>query len=209
MVPNISYVGAHPSNYWRGRNGITPIAISNHVQLGNNAGTTKAFLTAGFGASANYGVGEDGGILCFVKPEDTAWANGPIRSPNLPAVPWIKTLCIDKGINPNRLTISIEWAGRHKGGRWITLADGTSTIERGSITEFWTPTPKQYAAGLSLVDWLCATYSIQRDRAHITRHSDYDSIKKWFCCDGKGYQPNTPGGFPMAQFIADLGGKLW
>jgi len=200
-MPSILWAGTAGHNVTAGRSGQAPTAISNHVMLGTLVGTRSAFADPAHQASAHYGIGADGTILQFVQDSDMAWANGPIRRPNLAAVPWLAE-CSARHINPNWRTISIEWEGRHLGGTWTkVLFEGKwlDTLKRGTIRACWAPTPAQYAAGLWLHQQLIARHGIVRDRAHITRHSDYDSVTKWFC----------PGdGFPMARLIADLGGHL-
>jgi len=199
--PHIQWVGTGGQNYWAGRAGLAPTAIVNHVMLGTLAGTRAAFAHAAHEASAHYGIGSDGQIWQFVRDEDTAWANGPIRQPNLAAVPWIAD-CVARNVNPNRVTISIEWEGMHAGGRWAGVPWAGATLEtllRGSVRGWWAPTAAQYAAGVALHRALLTRWGIAADRAHVCRHSDFDAVGKWFC----------PGeGFPLAQLIADLGGRV-
>jgi N-acetyl-anhydromuramyl-L-alanine amidase AmpD len=199
--PRVVWAGTAGHNFWAGRAGQAPVAIVNHVMLGTLGGTATAFASPAHEASAHYGIGQDGTIFQFVRDEDTAWANGPIRNPNLAAVPWLAE-CVAHNINPNRRTISLEWEGTHQGGAWRLLPWAGATLEtllRGSVKRWWAPTAAQYAAGVWLHQQLIARHHIARDRAHICRHSDFDAVSKWFC----------PGpGFPMAALIADLGGHL-
>jgi excisionase family DNA binding protein len=207
-APPIEFVGAHPNNFTAGRKGRRPIAISNHEMQGTLAGTIPWFNNAAAVVSSNYGIGKNGRIVQFVRDEDTAYANGPVRSPNLAAAPWIADAHARRQ-DMNSLTISIEWEGLHKGGRSGSVAwfdpDKGKTVQvpvdlmKGSVREFWVPTEAQYQAGLRLIRFLAAKHGIPLDRAHIVRHSDFDSVHKWFC----------PGdGFPMARLITDLGGQI-
>lgn len=195
-----TWVGAHPSNYSKGRAGQRPIAIVNHVMIGTMTGTIGVFKQPGWGASAHYGVGKDGRVVQFVDEADAAWANGPIRAPNSAVTPWVADAA-RRGVNPNDLSITIEWEGRHQGGRggtvWFAGKPLWVDFMKGTITRFWVPTDAQYAAGLALIQDIATRNKIPRDRAHIGRHSDVDSVRKWFC----------PGeGFPLARLLADLAG---
>ncbi len=190
------WIGASAGNYTVGRRGQKPIAVVNHEMQGTLSGTVDAFWNDAHQASAHYGVSKDGKIVQFVKEEDMAWANGPIRNPNLAAVPWIADVD-HAGGNPNRLTISIEWEGAHE-GTWGQVAWGGETfgvLQPGSVQQWWAPTDAQYAAGLELIRDICARWQIPFDRAHICRHSDFDAVTKWFC----------PGqGFPMQRILDEL-----
>jgi N-acetyl-anhydromuramyl-L-alanine amidase AmpD len=197
--PTIQWVGTDGRNMTPGREGHAPIAIINHIMLGTLNGTREAFRDPAHKASAHFGLGPDGTIYQFVKDEDMAWANGNLRAPQT----WIKWIAAAQKTetNPNLLTISIEWAGRHTGGRWVKVSHGgkvLETLERGSVEAFWQPTETQYQAGLWLHRQLIARHGIAVDREHIGRHSDLDGVAKWFC----------PGdGFPLARLLADLGAK--
>jgi N-acetyl-anhydromuramyl-L-alanine amidase AmpD len=180
--PEIEWVRAYVGNYAVGRAGYKPIALVSHIAEGSLAAVDQHFQTARPGAesSAHFGIGVDGEIHQYVAVEDTAFANGRLLVPNYAAVPWLKGLTI----NPNRLTISIEWAGKH-------LRDSN-----GRVINWWQPSEPQYNAGLALYRYLCERYNIAIDRAHIIRHSDIDSVNKGFC----------PGfGFPMPRLLGDLG----
>jgi N-acetylmuramoyl-L-alanine amidase len=180
--PEIKWVGAFVGNFAPGRAGHKPIALVSHIAEGSLAAVDQHFATARPGAesSAHFGIGVDGEIHQYVAVEDTAFANGRLLVPNYAAVPWLKGLTI----NPNRLTISIEWAGKH-------LRDSN-----GRVINWWQPTEPQYNAGLALYRYLCERYDIAIDRAHIIRHSDIDSVNKGFC----------PGlGFDLAGLLGDLG----
>ena len=198
MIPE--FVGAHPSNWEPGRRGQQPTGIINHVMLGTLGGTRQWFATAhpaGGASSSNYGIGRDGTVLCFVRDTDTAYANGPLRAPNVSVVPWLGHL--PAGCTANHLSISIEWEGSHQGGKAgsVPYAGQPLAVDLlpGSVTSFWVPTEPQYQAGLALIRGLCIQHKIPCDRAHIGRHSDVDSIRKWFC----------PGnGFPLARLLKDL-----
>lgn len=193
-----AWVGAAAGNFELGRHGCAPIALVNHVMLGTLGGTNQEFHNPGAQVSAHFGIGHDGAISQFVHLADTAWANGPIRQPNVTDVPWIQSRCLMNHINPNWLTISLEWEGRHEGLQWTKVPFQGVTLDTAAASggiKWWVPTPKQWAAGIDLARWLVVRCGIAVDRAHICRHSDFDSITRWYC----------PGdGWPHAKFIEEL-----
>jgi N-acetylmuramoyl-L-alanine amidase len=195
-MTNIQFEGTNGANFTPGRNGCKPVAIINHLMLGTLGGTRKAFRDPAHQASAHYGIGPDGTVLQFVRDDNTAWANGNIRNPGL-LHPWLLD-AVQTSTNPNRLTLSIEWAGYHVGGTWVKVpygGDRLDTIQHGTIRQYWVPPEAQYQAGLTLIRTLCAKYHIPTDRAHIGRHSDLDTVTRWFC----------PGdGFPLQRLLTDL-----
>jgi N-acetyl-anhydromuramyl-L-alanine amidase AmpD len=67
---------------------------------GSLASTDAWFSISASQVSAHYGVSLEGDFHCYVRREDTAWANGRIEPGNRwPGPP---------GVNPNWLSISIE-----------------------------------------------------------------------------------------------------
>jgi hypothetical protein len=113
-------------------------------------------------------------------------------------VPWIAEAARN-GTNPNTLTISIEWEGSQD-GQWTKVSWGGQNYDvlaQGSVTRWFVPTDAQYQAGLALIRAIAGRWNISFDRAHICRHSDVDSVTKWFC----------PGqGFPLQRLLDDLQG---
>ncbi len=197
-APPIQFVGAHSNNYDKGRKNQPIKAVVNHVMLGTLDNTIGWFNNGAAQVSANYGIGMDGRIVQFVRDGDTAYANGPVFDPNTAAAPWIGTDHANH-LDMNTLTISIEWEGMHKGGQSGHVTWNGQTLDvallKDTVKTFWVPSEAQYQAGLSLIRYLCARYNIPTERAHICRHSDFDSLRKWFC----------PGeGFPMQRLLNDL-----
>lgn len=84
-------------------------AIVWHVAEGSESGVTSWFHNPASGASTHYLVCKDGRVIRYVPEDETPWANGAINKPNL-ANPVVKGI-VESGINPNRLTISIETEG--------------------------------------------------------------------------------------------------
>lgn len=187
---------AHPNNYSVGRGGEKVAAVVQHIMQGTMGGTIATFQQPTRRASTHYGVGTDGQIVQFVDEHNTAWGNGALRE-SQPWIPWLQE-CVDKTINPNQRTISIEWEGAHTGGIWEeTEYQGAIlwTFRHETFTKLWVPTPPQYAAGLGLTRAICIRHNLPFNRIHIIRHSDIDSITRWFC----------PGlGFPMTRLLLDL-----
>lgn len=181
----VTWIGCAAENFEQGRRGQQIAALAFHEMEGTLAGTDSYFLRPRPNApsSAHYGVGADGTIHQYVADGDTAYSNGIVRSPNIAAVPWLGDL---QGVNPNTLTLSIELEGHHQ---W------RNNVVGGVVEAWWQPTEAQYQAALWLARRLVAAHGIAIDRAHITRHSDYDSIKKGWC----------PGlGWPMQRLLDDL-----
>ncbi|HUS15255.1 MAG TPA: N-acetylmuramoyl-L-alanine amidase [Chloroflexia bacterium] len=204
----IPFVGCAGPNFEKGRRGQPIVAVVNHVMIGTMAGTKGVFDDDKLKdpVSANYGISQTGEIVQYVHDEDTAFANGPLRNPNSGVATWLQQPFTGSQ-TPNHRSISIEWEGRHRGGQsgkrpWTNPHTGITEqiavdFMPGTITSFWQPTDAQYQAGLTLIRELCARHNVPLDRAHICRHSDTDSVKKWFC----------PGeGFPMQRLLDDLNG---
>src|SRR5690349_16953573 len=105
---SIPQLNISPANYWPVR-GVRPSLIVNHMMMGTEEGTLSAFRNPAHKASANFGLMADGRYVCYVPEQSAAWANGPVRKPNIAAVPWLET----NTVNPNRLAFSIEWEGAH------------------------------------------------------------------------------------------------
>jgi N-acetyl-anhydromuramyl-L-alanine amidase AmpD len=178
-----------PANYTPGP--FDKIAITNHVMLGTMGGTLAHFRDPLAQVSANYGLSKSGEVVCYVEEEEMAYANGPIRSPNRGVI--ADAVLIG---NPNKRTISIEWEGTHSGGLWVPSGiGGIATLSKKVAVRWFVPPPDQLAAGIALIRAICARWNIPRDRAHIGRHSDIDSVTKWFC---------PGGGFPLQTILDSL-----
>lgn len=70
-------VEAHSSNYSKGRNGKKVCKITPHHMAGVLSAEKcgKIFQRANRNASANYGIGNDGKIACYVGEENRAWTS--------------------------------------------------------------------------------------------------------------------------------------
>lgn len=95
-----------PHNHYQGRNGHPVEALVIHVAEGSEPGVTSWFHNPASSASTQYLICKDGRVIRYVRDEDTAWANGVVREPNL-ADPLIRKW-VENGIDPNRCTIAIE-----------------------------------------------------------------------------------------------------
>lgn len=71
------YIPASSSNYSQGRSGKRVLKITPHHMAGNLTieQCGAIFQSAGRGASANYGIGTDGRIACFVDEENRSWCS--------------------------------------------------------------------------------------------------------------------------------------
>lgn len=144
-------------NFEAGRGGVKPVAIVNHVAEGSLAGVDSWFGQTASQVSAHFCVGKAGEIHQYVRSSDTAWANGRLNQPNT-AIPWIAD-AVNRGINPNRLTISIEREG----------------FTGEPLTE------PMYQSILVLHRYLCGYWNIPADAHHIVGHRDLDSVTRANC----------------------------
>ena len=159
--------------HWKGRDNRVPIAIVYHITDGDD-NTVAWFHSAACDASAHFTIDRDGSIYQFVTTTDTAWSNGNIQGkPNFECVPWLEVLAsATERVNPNFYTISIEHVGHPDTG----------------VTE------AQIVASIKLSIWLKHRWGIMPDRAHMVRHSDFDTITRPFC----------PGlNFPLGRIITE------
>ena len=97
----------------------SPVAIVNHVMIGNMRGTSDKFSTTGARASSNYAVGLNGEVVQFVRDEDTAWANGNIRNPNVSVTPWVpRTINGTRSSNSATETMRVRVIAARKSRSW-------------------------------------------------------------------------------------------
>jgi N-acetyl-anhydromuramyl-L-alanine amidase AmpD len=161
-VPSFEIVWKGSPNFWAGRNNLTPVAIVDHIMQGTLDATTGWFNNPNSEASTHFGVGKDGRIFQFVRVENTSWGNGTINKPDL-NIPWLAD-AINRKINPNRLTVSIEHEGK--------------TGEPFSET--------MYQATLFLHTQLIKQLGIPVNRQHIVGHYQLDLVNRPFC-PGTGF----------------------
>lgn len=161
--PNYGYpAGTH------GRHGHKVVAIVHHIMQGTLAGTDSWFASPKSGASTHFGVGKDGTIHQYVDLADAAWGNGLMQKPDL-TIPWLKE-CWDKNVNPNLMTVSIEFEGAH------------STNPNGSIkSPDWAPTEAQITAAVALDRWLCAEFGIVPGPHTLIGHFQIDGVNRPYC----------------------------
>lgn len=154
--PVIVYVGTNGQNISPGA--LKPQAVVMHVMQGTLHACDAWFANPAAQASANYGVGRDGTIHCYVDPDSGswAWANGLINNPDASVQ---KLLAANPGINPNRYTIAIE----HEGWSGTPL------------------TPQQLDASAHLCAWLLDRYGIPFDEDHLLGHYEFDSVTRAGC----------------------------
>lgn len=178
---SFSIVQKPSPNFWQGRNGEQVKAICFHgtgspqnpLQPGLDD-IDGVFANPNYQASTHFAIGRDGSIHQYVDVHNAAWGNGVINNPNL-TIPWIKE-CVEKGINPNNRTISIE-----------TKNDGSNSLPLTDI---------QYQALVWLVRGLLAQFpNIPIDKTGFIGHRDIDSVNRARCPG-----PN----FPMDKLIQEF-----
>lgn len=106
---NILWQGVPSSNFAYGRGGEVPIAIVNHIMDGYKWGTKATFQNPANQVSTHFAIHWDGSIWQYVHEQDTAYGNGIEQDMDL-SVPAL-AYAAKKGLNPNRITISIEHEG--------------------------------------------------------------------------------------------------
>lgn len=78
-MDNITWIGS--PNHYNGRNGLAITHITLHIMVGRLAGTDSVFQHPG-GASAHYGIGENGDIHQYVSENDGSWSDANYASNN-------------------------------------------------------------------------------------------------------------------------------
>lgn len=144
-------------NFWPGRAGERVAAICLHVAEGGRAGVYQWFSNPESDVSAHYLVNKDGSVWQFVATDDTAWANGIAREPDL-SIGWLAA-CLKRGQNPNRLTVAVE----------------TERYWHEPLTE------PQYRALVALLRELLARYGLRPGRETIVPHAAIDSVSRARC----------------------------
>ncbi len=157
LKPAWTYIGTGGVNIWAGRRQ-QPIAIVCHIMAGTLAACDSWFSNPAAQASANFGVGKDGTIHCYVDPQgrDAPYANGVLAKPDA-AVQAL--LAQTGGTNPNYWSVSLE----HEGQSGDTV-----------------PTA-QLDASAHLAAWLIETFGIANDEAHLLGHYEFDAVNRSGC----------------------------
>jgi hypothetical protein len=161
--------GTNGNNFWPGRDGETAVAIVDHC-MSKGADGTRATLESCWAwfsnpkseVSAHFGIGKDGRVWQFVNLKDTAWANGVLENPDM-SLGWLAE-CVNKKINPNKRTISIE----HEGDSLDKMPE------------------EQYKATLALHRYLIEMCGIMPDREHIIGHNQITGRSR-ARCPGPGF----------------------
>ena len=136
-------------------------AVVWHITQGSSPGSRGWLCNPDAQASANYLIERDGTIYELVPPDEAAWANGAVNSPNTanPVIAgWLR-----EGVNFNQRTVSIE----HEGF--------TSNNHGGSLT------PEQVNSTIQLTAWLCQEYQVPPDQLHIIGHYEVDDVNRHYC----------------------------
>lgn len=169
--PTIKWIGAlrHSS-----RDGHKPVSICCHIVSGTLSSMDSWFNDSRVQASAHFGVGLQGQIHQYVDTERMSWANGVVETgatwPLLKKYP---------GINPNKISISIEFEGSHP---------------NSDAGKFWAPNEAQIMAGAHLIAYLAFTYGIPLTRETVFGHYEVSPQSRPYC---PGPQ------FPFDRIIAE------
>lgn len=146
-----------------GRNGFKPVAIVCHIAEGSLAGTDSWFASSQSKASAHFCIGKNGEIHQYVDVNDAAWANGLMQDIDT-SIPWL-VKCWNDNTNPNLVTVSIEFEGKHS----------------EDPTGFYHFTDEQIKAGIALCRWLCETLNITPSKETIIGHFQIDGVTRANC----------------------------
>jgi hypothetical protein len=136
-------------------------------------------------ASANYGIGSDGTIHCYVDPfalhPNWAWANGVLNNPDA-TVQELKRQgsALYGNVSPNVYTVSVEHAG--------FTGDPVPNAE--------------FAASTWLSAYLCQSFGIKADRSWngILGHYQFDAVNRPAC---PGFDTAT-----WAAYMDDVAAQL-
>ncbi|MGH2584240.1 MAG: N-acetylmuramoyl-L-alanine amidase [Dehalococcoidia bacterium] len=164
--PEITWIGAHPDNFERGRDGVAFEAIVVHIAEGSLAGIDSWFNDPRARASTHFAVGKGGAIHQYIDLADTAYGHGAIE-------PGYTARLIDENrrqdgvaISPNRWAVGIEHEGR----------SGDAM------------TRPQFDASTRLAAWLFAAVLIPGgatgvaiDRDHVLRHGEISPRSRARC----------------------------
>ena len=150
----ITTISIHKDNYREGRSGYVIQGIVLHMMQGTLAGTDAWFggknIQAGVYSSAHEGIGKNGDVHVYVKPEDTAYHAGRINQPVWPMV------INNPSINPNIYLYGIELEG-FRGDTW-TEAQMQSLVLR--------------------VQEILVKYNLPPTRAMLVSHNDIAKDKE-------------------------------
>ncbi len=156
------------------------ISIVDHITDGTNS--LDWLQNANNGSSVHFLIQEQnnkGVVYQFMPVEWAAWGNGTY-SDNNPYMPWWVKNLIERGININHATVSIE---HERKWPFTTTLSEPMTI-----------------ATIELHKWLCDVFpTIRRERDYIIGHYQVDNVRR----------PNCPGGtggklFPFDRIVQAL-----
>lgn len=135
-------------------------AVCVHITDGDTAESAiNWFRDPASQVSAHYVVSQTGGIYRCVPEDQRAWANGVVDRPDLSH--HLIRKWVEKNVNPNEYTVSIEMAGR-PGQPW--------------------PMAQQIAVR-SLIADICRRRHLPFDRSAVIGHYQIDSVNRPNCPD--------------------------
>lgn len=137
-----------------GRGGAKIAAIVLHIQEGTSASSLSWWASGNADASSSAMVQKDGSVLLIIDPADGPWTNGDVNQPSPKGTALIERI---GGINPNKVTLSIEAEGR----------SGDSMGESQLNAMCWLITDWMITYGLTMND--------------IYKHADINGKDRSFC----------------------------
>lgn len=148
-------------NHGYGSARFTPRAITWHIAEGGLDGTLSWLTSPASNASAHLVIARDGKVFSLVPLREAAWCQGDVCRPNLDQP--IVQQTHDAGLNPNLVSYSIECIGFSQFGH------------SGALTA------AQAAALQRVTAYLCWRSGLSADKAHILRHSEWNSCTRGGC----------------------------
>ncbi len=149
-------------NVWIGTR-LPPMAYVCHIAVGTLEAVDNTFAAPGGPsnpnpASANFCVGKNGEVHCYVDPSgpNSPWANGIVNKPDAAVQALLQA---EGGVNPNWWTISCE----HEGMPGDLL------------------TPAQLDASAHLAAWCLETFNIPNLDTRLLGHYEIDSVNRPGC----------------------------
>ncbi|MBV9278470.1 MAG: N-acetylmuramoyl-L-alanine amidase [Chloroflexi bacterium] len=162
----------HPSpNFWPGRDGSAVDGIVLHGTAGGDGPGVAAMLSdPAREASTHLVIGQDGAVFQLVRLRDSAWGNGIPDHPRWPLVGE------RAGVNPNRYTVSIEYAKRSPDNS-DPLTDAQLVASVALVRRLLDLLPTLGLAG----DHLLERRAAGALREIVVGHCDIDSVTRAHC----------------------------
>jgi hypothetical protein len=160
--PDIEFIGTNGNNC--SPYGHPTLAVVCHIMEGSLSSCDAWFANPASQASANYGIGKDGTIHCYVDPFAAfpywAWANGVLNYPDATVQALVaRGRALYGNVSPNVYTVSIE----HEGYSGEPVA------------------PAMFDASTQLTAYLCQEFAVPADRSSLLGHYQFDAVNRPGC----------------------------